>query len=426
MTHTELLLQSALTYLSYDFSVIPVDGKTKIPIIQWKEYQDRRASKEEIESWIKQYPDMDIGIVTGSISNLIVIDQENGADFALFSRHETPTVITGGGGRHFYFSYIDESVANAVRFMPLTDIRSTGGYVVAPPSKHKSGNNYVWDIPLGSVPIKPLPQIVLDELKKGKTTNGHSKKDWREMLKGVEQGKTHNTATSIIGKLLHHLPAELWDSVVWNYLVDSWNVKNKKPLPDKEIRRIYEDFANNEITKQKLTEEAQAEFDVIEGSKIGDLLILNTTYGKVDILSNKFLHRRDMEEAVFNSTLKNLPEYTVKKWREMIRKWSSRITLVDLSTTFETFVISALQDVVKMAKDTTDLALVNRGIPAKFENGVIFKLPTLLKFLDKGLKFTFHEVAANLRSLGCVPRQVGAQRLRVWFVPSIEESNDEV
>jgi len=48
------------------FSVFPV-GSNKKPLINWKEYQNKRATPEQIKEWIKKYPAMNIAIVTGKI-----------------------------------------------------------------------------------------------------------------------------------------------------------------------------------------------------------------------------------------------------------------------------------------------------------------------------------------------------------------------
>ena len=53
----------------------------------------------------------------------------------------TMTVKTGGGGYHFYYS-VDGSVKNRTNVLKGIDVRGDGGYVVAPGSKHKSGNFY--------------------------------------------------------------------------------------------------------------------------------------------------------------------------------------------------------------------------------------------------------------------------------------------
>ena len=74
-------------YGTQGFSVIPVrtDG-SKAPAIQWKEFQEKRATKEQITDWFET-SGAAIGIVTGSVSdNLLVIDFDHDAQeiFSLF------------------------------------------------------------------------------------------------------------------------------------------------------------------------------------------------------------------------------------------------------------------------------------------------------------------------------------------------------
>ncbi|MEO0282087.1 MAG: bifunctional DNA primase/polymerase, partial [candidate division WOR-3 bacterium] len=80
-----------LKYLSMGFSIIPVRGKTytygttqeekirntKAPLIPWIEFQQRRATEEEIKDWLKKWPKMNVAIVTGKISNTVVVDLDS-------------------------------------------------------------------------------------------------------------------------------------------------------------------------------------------------------------------------------------------------------------------------------------------------------------------------------------------------------------
>ena len=94
----------ALAYRENDWSIIPI-AKDKTPLLRlWKEFQTRIASEEEIREWWRLYPDAQIGIVTGKISNLTVIDVEKDGDFN-FVKDKTLVIKTGGGGRHYYFEY---------------------------------------------------------------------------------------------------------------------------------------------------------------------------------------------------------------------------------------------------------------------------------------------------------------------------------
>lgn len=40
-------------------SIIPV-GKDKIPLINWKEYQKRKPTEEEIDKWFEDFPEAQI------------------------------------------------------------------------------------------------------------------------------------------------------------------------------------------------------------------------------------------------------------------------------------------------------------------------------------------------------------------------------
>ena len=43
-------------------------------MVSWIEYQSRRPTEEEIYRWWQQYPNANIGIVTGEVSGIVVID----------------------------------------------------------------------------------------------------------------------------------------------------------------------------------------------------------------------------------------------------------------------------------------------------------------------------------------------------------------
>ena len=49
----------------------------KVPIIKWKEYQNRLPAEAEVREWFTTWPHANIGIVTGAISNLVVFDLDS-------------------------------------------------------------------------------------------------------------------------------------------------------------------------------------------------------------------------------------------------------------------------------------------------------------------------------------------------------------
>lgn len=227
------ILKEALNYSKQGFSVIPI-GKDKKPLVPWKKYQNEKASEDQIQKWFKKSKEVNVGIVTGSISGIVVVDVEKGGGV----EDLPPTVIskTGGGGWHYYYKHPGFEVKNSTRIRELTDIRGDGGYVVAPPSLHKSGNNYEWSVSPDIADFAELPAWVSEKTKK--TTH---KMDQGNLLgKSVPEGSRNETAAKVAGKLLHDLPSELWESVGW-VAFSSWNnSQNKPPLEDAELRNVWE------------------------------------------------------------------------------------------------------------------------------------------------------------------------------------------
>jgi hypothetical protein len=135
-------LESALDYLKRNLSILPL-AKDKKPLMSWQEFQTRQPTELEVRQWFKQWPDANVGIVTGKISNLTVIDCDSQSAIEYFHQGyqgKTPCVKTPKG-MHFYFAY-QEGVRNTARLTDHIDVRSEGGYVVAPPSMNGNGTAY--------------------------------------------------------------------------------------------------------------------------------------------------------------------------------------------------------------------------------------------------------------------------------------------
>jgi Bifunctional DNA primase/polymerase, N-terminal/DnaB-like helicase C terminal domain len=158
----------ALTYRDkFSFSVIPVN-KEKKPLIKWQEYQERKPEPEEIKSWAAKYKDANVGIVTGKISNLAVVDIDEAIGFDEIKKLipatiHPPIAYTPSGGQHWYFRMPSKELRLNVRKVPGCDLRADGGYVVAPPSKNLNGS-YSWDhvFKLGKIALPQLPDSYTD------------------------------------------------------------------------------------------------------------------------------------------------------------------------------------------------------------------------------------------------------------------------
>jgi hypothetical protein len=130
---------------------------------------DATTDLEVIQRW---WPKANVGIATGAVSGLVVvdIDPRHGGDGTLdhlLEEHgrlpDTVEVLTGGGGRHLYFAHPGGRVLSKT-IAPGVDVKGDGGYVVAPPSVHASGRRYEWEassLP-GMVPVASLPRWLAD------------------------------------------------------------------------------------------------------------------------------------------------------------------------------------------------------------------------------------------------------------------------
>jgi hypothetical protein len=151
-------LAHALAYRAMGWSVIPI-GTDKRPLLRWQEFQERIATEDEVMAWFTRWPTANVGIVTGAISGLTVVDIDtdegrvNLEDY-IPSKTRVPTAKTQRGGTHLFFKY-HEGLGNRVGVIPGTDLRSEGGYVVAPPSKGMAGA-YEWVHGLDPGKVRPL------------------------------------------------------------------------------------------------------------------------------------------------------------------------------------------------------------------------------------------------------------------------------
>lgn len=186
-----IILKQATYYLEmFGWNIIPVT-KEKKPYFEWKKYQTQKVTVRELTSWFSDYPEANIAVITGRLSNLTVVDidpRHNGS-YKQFENIQTIKSKTGGNGYHIFFQY-EEGLQNKAGIQEGIDIRSEAGYIILPPSIHQSGNSYDWIISPqeGVEPIK-LPDFVKDWTKKT-SVNGHQISNWdSSVLNGVSEGQ---------------------------------------------------------------------------------------------------------------------------------------------------------------------------------------------------------------------------------------------
>jgi hypothetical protein len=115
----------------------------------------------EVRRWWQRWPVANVGLVTGARFDVLDIDGPAGVEAlrAVLSQrdpseHGGPVAQTGGGGWHLL--YTPTGLGNRVGLLRGVDWRGRGGVIVAPPSRHASGQPYRWVRPLSAeVPSVP-------------------------------------------------------------------------------------------------------------------------------------------------------------------------------------------------------------------------------------------------------------------------------
>lgn len=130
----------------------PSPGKHPIGHMVPHGVADAMADERAVVEWWAGFADANIGIATGDASGIVVVDIDL-AGLAILDNlervhgevGETWAAETGGGGMHLYYRMPRLDVRNSAGAIgPGIDVRGNGGYVVAPPSRHRSGRRYGW------------------------------------------------------------------------------------------------------------------------------------------------------------------------------------------------------------------------------------------------------------------------------------------
>ena len=159
------MLTQAQGYADAGKYVFPVKVKSKQPA-NGNSFKGATTSKEVIHNFWKDTA-FNIGLATGEINNLVVVDVDDEQIWAKFvaaqgGLPQGPKVITGKG-HHLYFAYPKgRQIRNRQAPGNGFDIRANGGYVVAPPSIHHSGKVYRFTKSPELSELPELPEWLLE------------------------------------------------------------------------------------------------------------------------------------------------------------------------------------------------------------------------------------------------------------------------
>ena len=238
------LLKYALKYASeYGWAVFPVSASTKKPLTPHG-CKDAKKDLGAIRAWWMRYPDASIGVATGAISNLIVIDEDIDEDKDLNGYQEvtqweringnlpeTVRAITGRGGAHLYYKYTGKDIKNRAGILDGVDVRGEGGYVIAPPSYHPNGTQYQWEDDPEEIPLAEVDDTVKKFLEIGHSSATTTFKLPQIIPSGQRNATLYKLACSLQARGLE-------DDTILQTIIKENQTKCEEPLSDDELFTI--------------------------------------------------------------------------------------------------------------------------------------------------------------------------------------------
>ena len=277
------MLNSALHYASMGWKVFPLAQGSKVPREGSKGVHDATTDEQQINEWWSMEPSANIGIATGKDSNLIVIDVDGDPGMQSMRQvvpqlpKEHTRVIKTPNGHHLYYLY-NPSFHTGAGFMTGLDVRSDGGYVVAPPSLVSDTQYYVMpDRYVDPIAIDAAPEVFLARHRNGATPEPETEHPtWVSDLlaNGVEEGQRDQRAASLAGYF------------------------HSKGLPDDVIETIMTPFADNctppfDMRNLRKVIQSVSRYEVEDKGTLSDqirqwITETNGTWWTTDELDNQF------------------------------------------------------------------------------------------------------------------------------------------
>ncbi len=118
MNPPNLTLQEyAKRYFDFGWNIIPLFKHSKNPASAshlfpqggWLEYQKRKITKEEFNKFFIENKPTGVGLITGKISGVVVVDEDSYKQGGMRFDLDSPLKVkTASGGKHYYFRYEDQ------------------------------------------------------------------------------------------------------------------------------------------------------------------------------------------------------------------------------------------------------------------------------------------------------------------------------
>lgn len=429
----------ACEYAKLGWSVIPIEPRGKKPLVKWEKYQKERATEDQIKQWWTKYPNANIGVITGIISEIIVIDidSKKGEEEYIAKFNELHSTISQKTGKPEATQKLfkhpgDHTYHNMARLLPDVDVRADGGYVVVPPSIHPNGTQYKWIIDpteMGLDDLLPLPDEIKKHLFAQTERKPRNVEGWvQEALMGVKEGRRNDTCTKLAGFYLRAFEGDIEQVEI---ILQHWNEQNTPPLDWKVVNTVIESIAKREGRN--------AMGDGV-GEKIEKIQILeypppdDTRRYKIFLAGHDNSVEMDVRGLVmfsnfkmkFTELVRRIPKSVKQpRWERMVNEALKEAEIIKMSVdeTLTGLVLRMINGEVFSEHCADNLKYV-RGQVVKNDDTIYLKIETLLAMMMvEREKVGRREVGKILRSLGF---EVGTVRVgdkpnRCWHRKFDEE-----
>jgi hypothetical protein len=251
------MLHAALQLAERGLAVFPCQPRDKKPATSHG-LKDATTDAGTIEKWWCQQPNYNIGVATGAVSRILVVDIDDLEAEAELRKLEAeyaalPATIESvtARGRHLFFQWPERAVRNsASRLAPGIDIRADGGYVVVPPSLHPSGRRYCWSVDSANALAAP-PDWLLDKITAPPAETASpttAAVAWQVLIRdGVGEGCRNDS----IARLAGHLLRRRVDPEITLELAAAFNdARCRPPLSRAEVVAVVDSIAALELKRR--------------------------------------------------------------------------------------------------------------------------------------------------------------------------------
>jgi hypothetical protein len=180
------ILAAATFYLRRGWSMYPTRPRSKEPYTEllpigimkngkrgpvWSEFQKRQPEPAEVRTWFDINADGNLALVTGAVSNLVIVEFDDEAGIIEFcdlvgieSLYDLGTpLVKSRRGYHCYFSHPGFEVRGSIGIG--CEVKGDGLSCTAPPSIHATGHLYKFEISPTQAELQPLPEVIVERLR---------------------------------------------------------------------------------------------------------------------------------------------------------------------------------------------------------------------------------------------------------------------